>query len=80
MPRTIQQHVTFRVSPDRLFDTYVSTRKHSAATGAKATMSRTEMLEHARRAAATELGISVAAFDAVAPPRRTRERVVAFET
>jgi uncharacterized protein YndB with AHSA1/START domain len=40
MPRTIQQHVTFRVSPDRLFDTYVSTRKHSAATGAKATMSR----------------------------------------
>ena len=40
MPKTIQQKVTFRVSPDKLFDTYLSSRKHSAATGAKAAMSR----------------------------------------
>ena len=40
MPKTIQQKVTFRASPEALFDTYLSTRKHSAATGAKAVMSR----------------------------------------
>ena len=41
MPRTIQQTVTFRVPPDQLFDTYLSSRKHTAATGARAVMSRT---------------------------------------
>ncbi len=41
MPRTLQQRVSFRASPDTLFDTYLSSRKHSAATGAKAVMSRT---------------------------------------
>src|SRR5215831_17518965 len=40
MPRTIQQTVTFHASPDRLFDIYTSSSKHSAATGAKALMSR----------------------------------------
>src|SRR6266849_166510 len=40
MPKTIQQKVTFRASPDKLFDIYLSSRKHSAATGAKAVMSR----------------------------------------
>ncbi|HYR40250.1 MAG TPA: SRPBCC domain-containing protein [Methylomirabilota bacterium] len=40
MPRTIQQKVTFRASPDKLFDIYLSSRKHTAATGAKAVMSR----------------------------------------
>lgn len=40
MPKTIQHKVTFRASPDKLFDTYLSSRKHSAATGAQAVMSR----------------------------------------
>ena len=40
MARTIQQTVTFRVPPDQLFDTYLSSRKHTVATGAKAVMSR----------------------------------------
>jgi activator of HSP90 ATPase len=40
MSKTIHQKVTFRASPDALFDTYLSSRKHSAATGAKAVMSR----------------------------------------
>jgi activator of HSP90 ATPase len=40
MSKTIHQTVTFRASPDALFDTYLSSRKHSAATGAKAVMSR----------------------------------------
>ncbi len=40
MPKTIQQKATFRASPERLFDIYLSSRKHSAATGAKALMSR----------------------------------------
>jgi len=40
MPRTIQQRVTFRAPPDKLFDIYLSSRKHTAATGAKAVMSR----------------------------------------
>jgi len=38
MPRTIQQKATFRVSPDVLFELYLNSRQHSAATGAKATM------------------------------------------
>jgi activator of HSP90 ATPase len=41
MPKTIHQRVTFRASPEALFDTYLSSRKHSAATGAAAAMSRT---------------------------------------
>jgi len=32
--------VTFRASPDTLFDLYLSSRNHSVATGAKAVMSR----------------------------------------
>ena len=40
MPTTIQKKTTFRVSPDVLFELYLNSRKHSAATGAKATMSR----------------------------------------
>jgi AcrR family transcriptional regulator len=46
----------------------------------KATMSRAEMLAHARHAAALELGIDDDAFERIAPPKRTRERAVAFET
>ena len=41
MPKTIHQRVTFRASPEALFDTYLSSRKHSAATGAAAAMSST---------------------------------------
>jgi len=40
MPKTIQDKVTLRASPDKLFDIYLSSRKHTAATGAKAVMSR----------------------------------------
>ena len=40
MPKTIHQKVTFRASPDALFDTYLSSRKHSEATDAEAVMSR----------------------------------------
>jgi activator of HSP90 ATPase len=40
MPKTLQQKATFRAAPDKLFDIYLSSRKHSAATGAKAVMSR----------------------------------------
>ncbi len=40
MPKTIQQKATFRASPETLFDLYLSSRKHSAATGAEAMMSR----------------------------------------
>src|SRR5215510_8606811 len=40
MPKTIQQSVTFPASPATLFDIYMSSRKHAAATGAKAQMSR----------------------------------------
>jgi activator of HSP90 ATPase len=40
VPKTIQQAVTFRASPERLFDIYLSSRLHSAATGARAVMSR----------------------------------------
>ena len=40
MPKTIHQNVTFRVSPDALFDTYLNSSKHSVATAAKAVMSR----------------------------------------
>ena len=40
MSKTIHQTVTLRASPDALFDTYLDSRKHSAATGANAVMSR----------------------------------------
>ena len=41
MPKTIQQRVSFRASPETLFDIYLSSRKHAAATGEKALVSRT---------------------------------------
>ena len=37
----IQQHVTFRASPKTLFDLYINSKKHAAATGAPATIGRT---------------------------------------
>ena len=40
MPKTIQQKVSFRASPNTLFEIYLSSRKHSAATSARAVMSR----------------------------------------
>jgi hypothetical protein len=40
VPKTIRQAVTFRAAPARRFDIYLSSRKHSAATGARAVMSR----------------------------------------
>jgi len=39
MTRAIQQRVRFSVSAERLFATYVHSKQHSAATGAKATVS-----------------------------------------
>jgi activator of HSP90 ATPase len=39
MTKVIQQSVTFPASPERLFEIYIDSRKHSAATGAKATVS-----------------------------------------
>jgi len=41
MPPAIQQHVTFRASPKTLFDLYINSKKHTAATGAPATIGRT---------------------------------------
>src|SRR5262249_13368149 len=46
----------------------------------KATMSRSEMLQQARHAAAAELGIPVDAFEQVAPRKRSRDSAVAFES
>lgn len=40
MPKTVQQSVRFKASPERLFDIYMDSRKHSAATNAKAKLSR----------------------------------------
>lgn len=40
MTRTIQQSVEFSASPDELFDTFLDSKKHSAATGGIAQMSR----------------------------------------
>lgn len=40
MPTTLQQRVTFRASPATLFDIYINSRKHTAATGATAIVSR----------------------------------------
>lgn len=40
MTKTIEQSVEFPVPPERLFDIYTDSKKHSAATGGKATVSR----------------------------------------
>ena len=40
MTKAIQQSVRFAAPPATLFDIYLDSRKHSAATGGKATMSR----------------------------------------
>lgn len=40
MTRAIQQAVRFRASPEELFEIYVDSKKHSAATGAPARISR----------------------------------------
>lgn len=39
MPKTIRQRVSFRAAAAPLFDIYLSSRKHAAATGATAVMS-----------------------------------------
>ena len=40
MAKTIRQQVHLAASPEELFDLYLDSRKHSAATGAKASVSR----------------------------------------
>lgn len=40
MPRAIQQHVEFSASPKELFEVYLDSKKHAAATGATAKLSR----------------------------------------
>ncbi len=40
MARAIQQSVKFRASPEMLYDIYMDSKKHSAATGAPARISR----------------------------------------
>jgi hypothetical protein len=40
MPPAIQQHVEFSASPSALFELYLNSRKHAAATGAPAKLSR----------------------------------------
>ncbi|MFQ5941874.1 MAG: SRPBCC domain-containing protein [Nitrososphaerales archaeon] len=40
MVKTIQQAVKFNVSPDRLFDIYMDSKKHSAAINGKVSISR----------------------------------------
>lgn len=40
MPKTVVQSVSFNVSPDQLFELYADSRKHSAAIGSKAQVSR----------------------------------------
>ncbi len=40
MAKTIQQTARFSVPPDVLFDTYLDSKKHSAATKSKASISR----------------------------------------
>lgn len=39
MTKTIQQSVEFPVSPERLYEIYTNSKKHSAATGGRATVS-----------------------------------------
>jgi hypothetical protein len=40
MTKTIQQSVRFAATPVQLFEMYMDSKKHSAATGGKATLSR----------------------------------------
>ncbi|HKV03775.1 MAG TPA: SRPBCC domain-containing protein [Candidatus Acidoferrales bacterium] len=40
MTKTIQQSVRFRARPEELFDIFLDSKKHSAATGGKASVSR----------------------------------------
>lgn len=40
MTKTIQQRVEFPVTPNKLFEIYMDSKKHSAATGLKATVSK----------------------------------------
>lgn len=40
MPKTIIQAVKFKASPERLFEIFTDSKKHSAPTGAKASTSR----------------------------------------
>ena len=40
MSKTIQQAVTFRVAPERLYDIYMDARKHAAAINAAVSMER----------------------------------------
>ena len=40
MPPTIEQHVEFNASPKTLFEMYMDSKKHSAATGQPAKLSR----------------------------------------
>src|SRR5205814_6119675 len=40
MTKTIQQRVEFPVSPERLFEIYTDSKRHSAATGSPATVSK----------------------------------------
>lgn len=40
MAKTIQQAVHLAASPETLFDIYLDSRKHSAATGSRASVSR----------------------------------------
>ena len=40
MTPAIQQRVEFKVAPSRLFNLYLDSRRHSAATGAKAVVSK----------------------------------------
>ncbi len=40
MAKTIQQSVTFSASPEALYDIYMDSKKHGAAVGSKASVSR----------------------------------------
>jgi activator of HSP90 ATPase len=40
MTKTIQQSVRFKAPPKQLFELYLDSKKHTAATGGKATLSR----------------------------------------
>jgi len=42
MSKAIQQSVRFAASPEELFEMYIDSKKHSAATGGRAKMSRKE--------------------------------------
>jgi uncharacterized protein YndB with AHSA1/START domain len=40
MPKTIEQRVTFRAAPERLYDIYMDARKHAAAIGSTVVLER----------------------------------------